>query len=152
MPRSPAETQSSRISDTLQLLRRMQDLRSKRCAQLRQILCLSPPHNYRTCKNGECCYTCNDGFRDCDYNGCKTNVECNPLNCGRCGKRCQCLHTAIATCSEYGKCGFKCKPSFQLCNSNCINVTNDVHNCGKCGVICPSICCQCHYHVLKQKV
>jgi hypothetical protein len=104
--------------------------------------CPSPAHSNPTCRKGECGYTCEGAFRDCDSssrNGCETCVENNPLHCGTCGKRCPVPDAnSIATCS-HGSCGIKCKPGFQLCNRACVDVENHVNNCGKCGVSCPAV-------------
>ena len=44
-----------------------------------------------SCKKGFCEYECNPGWGDCDgntLNGCETNLQVNPANCGVCGNRC----------------------------------------------------------------
>jgi hypothetical protein len=31
----------------------------------------------------------------------------------------------------------KCAPLLSCCNQQCLNLTNDPHNCGGCGAVCP---------------
>ncbi|AKV01107.1 Tryptophan synthase alpha chain [Labilithrix luteola] len=57
-----------------------------------------------SCKKGLCVYECEPGFGDCNgdpSDGCETNVNKNPLNCGSCGNSCNV--TAGQPCIE-GKC------------------------------------------------
>src|SRR5262249_20817123 len=45
----------------------------------------------RICANGTCGFVCNSGFADCDHNaadGCETNLNIDPNNCGACGVSC----------------------------------------------------------------
>lgn len=49
------------------------------------------PNQVRSCKKGVCDFECVPGFADCNGNaadGCETNLNSHPANCGACGNRC----------------------------------------------------------------
>ncbi len=53
--------------------------------------CEARPHAVANGCGAPCSYRCDDGFRDCDgnaANGCETESEFDPANCGVCGMRC----------------------------------------------------------------
>src|SRR5260221_3901789 len=34
-------------------------------------------------------------------------------------------------------CSIFCAQGFHCCNNSCVNLRNDIHNCGACKVVCP---------------
>ena len=63
----------------------------KNCGQC-GLACLAPPHMVADCVAGKCVMAgCGKGFRDCNRNlgdGCETNIDADPANCGGCGIVC----------------------------------------------------------------
>jgi len=86
--------------------------------------------------------TCKQGFRDCNGtpgDGCETNTQCDPNNCGGCGIKC-----APGVDCLLGVCG--CKPGLTQCEpasctifdlDKCKALDADDANCGACGKQCP---------------
>ncbi|HWZ89664.1 MAG TPA: hypothetical protein VNW92_12460 [Polyangiaceae bacterium] len=95
-----------------------------------------------SCAAAKCEVSCNAGFNDCDgdpVNGCETSTDKDVTNCGKCGNVCD-TTSGSAKCTT-GVCGVSnCKAGLGDCDSNpndCeTNTTNDVNNCGGCGVVC----------------
>ena len=87
---------------------------------------------------------CHAGFNDCDgepLNGCETNVNGDPRNCGECGI--DCLAVATNRICVNGKCEVSDCPVLgtQDCNGDEADdcetfVHGDPNNCGFCGNIC----------------
>ncbi len=94
------------------------------------------------CIDGACVLGCmiKDGnfgearrvFRDCNGlldDGCETNVQVDPENCGICGHACapgvRCIN---------GKCG--CSNGLTDCGGRCTDTRTDSFNCGACGTVC----------------
>ena len=80
---------------------------------------------------------CNAGFANCDMvvaNGCETNTETDPNNCGACGNVCN-LPNATSACNA-GQCQIaSCNPGFQDCDHLASNgceadTKSDWNNCG----------------------
>lgn len=88
---------------------------------------------------------CNAGLVDCDgntANGCETNNNTDPANCGTCGNVCS-LANATSSCVN-GACtiGF-CDPGFADCNLNpsdgCeVFLFGDPMHCNGCNTPCPA--------------
>jgi hypothetical protein len=107
---------------------------------------------------GKCDVTCNAGFNNCDsdpYNGCESNPQTDPNNCGKCGNKCSagctngvcdCVpQNVICTASDCGDksdgCGrvYHCQatcsdPAKPTCvNNSCVCVP-EAHDCSQsCG-------------------
>jgi hypothetical protein len=86
---------------------------------------------------------CPVGFADCDgneANGCETNLQTDPANCGRCGMGCGVGMNATRTCSA-GACGMSCNAGFANCDgidpNGCETALegNRAH-CGRCDNAC----------------
>ncbi len=85
---------------------------------------------------------CQPGFADCGggtADGCETNLDTHPLNCGACGSDCTVKGETWTVCK-----GGVCKESFcpvgkadcdfdEVCETD---TTSDVQNCKFCGVPC----------------
>jgi hypothetical protein len=105
----------------------------------------SIPHAVAICSaEGECAIgTCQNDYRDCDPSkqGCETDTNHDPDNCGDCGVVCPDAASAIRGCTA-GSCAVAgCDPGFKDCNKKysdgCeIDVGSDAANCGDCGVPC----------------
>ncbi len=104
----------------------------------------SIPHALAACADG--CYisACNFGFDDCNQDpmdGCETSVLADASNCGACGKPCNALPNATASCAA-GNCVLGvCNKGYADCDGNPMNgceaqVAFDAKNCGGCGVVC----------------
>lgn len=98
------------------------------------------------CTAGVCTISsCNAGFKNCDgqtANGCETNINTSPNNCGGCGVVCPPRLNATATCVN-GVCSFTCNAGFADCDgqpgTGCeVSLQTDPFNCGGCGNVCPS--------------
>jgi len=105
------------------------------------------------CESGRCDETqqictlnCLRGTDECDGNldePCETNLLASSKNCGACGKACDLPH-ATTSCSG-GTCQIDtCEKPWIRCNTDnadgCeINGSNDVQNCGGCGMVCPEL-------------
>jgi hypothetical protein len=106
----------------------------------------SIPGGYYGCVNGTCGGAkCKGQFADCDNdpaNGCETSLV-SDANCGGCGVACgggqkcrldpesgpRCMCPAPQTLCELG-----CEDG--ICSGQCVDVTSDVANCGRCGSGC----------------
>lgn len=107
--------------------------------------CVSGPNGTGTCLNGSCGIVCNSGFKDCDgnpNNGCETNVNVDPNNCGGCNNVCSSNH-AVAGCSSGSCLVLQCNIGYADCNRSAadgceVNTMTDAHNCGTCGNACAS--------------
>lgn len=97
-----------------------------------------------SCVAGECQITCKEGFEDCDDNrdnGCEVNLNSSVRNCGECGEICSAMPGNSAKCTA-GVCGeTPCPAGKGDCEEDPQNVcettlTNDVKNCGGCGIEC----------------
>jgi hypothetical protein len=80
-----------------------------------------------TCSNGQC----DCAGMMCAHNGglvC-SDLKTAPADCGACGATC-----APAEYCDGGGC--LCRPGLTQCQNQCVNTTEDVNNCGKCGNDC----------------
>ena len=107
----------------------------------------------RTCASDVCNGACKPGWFDCNNNkqtdGCESDIDGDPTNCGGCGQACSNAHVSMPTCTK-GVCGGSCDTGFGDCNNKPAdgcedNVTSDPDNCGPggpkspgCGVKCSS--------------
>jgi hypothetical protein len=104
----------------------------------------SIPNATPQCNGGVCsCGGCTPGFFDCDgncANGCETNTNTDPNNCGACGNVCV-LQNATAACVQ-GSCAIAtCKPGYLDCDGSPANGCEidgkyDPNDCGSCGHTC----------------
>ncbi|MBL8678680.1 MAG: hypothetical protein JNK05_05925 [Myxococcales bacterium] len=87
-----------------------------------------------SCEGGSCRTTCNPGFGDCDAArpGCETRLG-TTMNCERCGGSC---NVAAPICRVGMGCVSACPAGTTQCGASCTNTTNDVRNCGGCGLVC----------------
>jgi hypothetical protein len=112
-----------------------------------------------TCSQGTCSIkSCvSDAVKDCNRvvgDGCETDLQHDPMNCGDCGCRCgtgdatDCMHgqdvtpivSGTAGCSM-GQCSIgACDPGWGDCDGNvdngCETATNTDNDCGTCGTSC----------------
>jgi hypothetical protein len=100
-----------------------------------------------SCVAGLCEITCNEGFEDCDdtrANGCEVNLQSSSQNCDECGNKCAAAAGYSAFCKE-GECGQTlCSAGKGDCNGDPVDgcettLTNDVDNCGGCGIQCEAV-------------
>ncbi len=97
-----------------------------------------------SCEAGQCQIACSEGFADCDDkrdNGCEVNVLTSSLDCQTCGHKCAARPGYTPYCKD-GTCGeTQCAAGKGDCNGNPADacettLTNDVSNCGGCGLEC----------------
>ncbi|MBL8685464.1 MAG: hypothetical protein JNK05_40185 [Myxococcales bacterium] len=97
--------------------------------------CAPRPNMVPSCSAaGQCQYTCQMGFGDCDSNpanGCETALNTD-ANCGMCGRACS---GATPVCGG-SSCGTGCPPGQSRCGGACVDTQTDVANCGMCGRTC----------------
>jgi hypothetical protein len=102
------------------------------------------PHASATCVMGRCsALVCDAMYADCNglnMDGCEANTR-TIANCNGCGLSCA-RANATAECNT-GVCRVEqCAPGFSNCDAmdgnGCETATNNVNNCGRCGVLCPA--------------
>ena len=96
-----------------------------------------------SCSTGTCQFAqCSAGFDNCDSvanNGCETNVQQDPKNCGTCGNACP-ASGGTPICNA-GVCGVSsCTAPNGDCDGNASTCETNLHtslqNCGFCGNAC----------------
>lgn len=95
---------------------------------------VQPPQTTWGCTGGGCKITCKGVYGDCNddlcKDGCETDLDGDPKNCGACGHACDagqdCLH---GTCI--------CPPGTLRCGDRCVDPNVDIDNCGGCNDACP---------------
>jgi hypothetical protein len=104
-------------------------------------------HNnaYTGCFIGQCDYSCIEPWESCDGpvndgNGCETDVRYSAEHCGFCNNPCN-LPNAIEACVGSGCVVASCESGWGNCDGSSgngceQNLSNDVDNCGGCGVAC----------------
>lgn len=105
--------------------------------------CPSPSNASGRCVDGECTFTCDLLFGDCDgiaSNGCESNLRVDERNCGGCGVVCPMRANANTICSSR-ECGFLCNTGYGDCNGSEMDgcetdVTANLMHCGRCGNVC----------------
>ncbi|KAG0562904.1 hypothetical protein KC19_9G181500 [Ceratodon purpureus] len=88
---------------------------------------------------------CRRGFATCHKGrSCKTQVSCDPENCGKCGVRCPNAAHGQGRCED-GRCTLECqwRHGWRDCDSakgnGCeTNIDTSPKHCGKCGKVCPA--------------
>jgi hypothetical protein len=108
-------------------------------------MCPDEPNAPAACVSGLCDLVCNAGYADCDNNdatGCEVSILTDPSNCSGCNLVCPPRANASSTCSG-GNCTLNCNVGYSNCDNNpvtgCeVHTTNDVQNCGACGLVCPN--------------
>lgn len=106
-----------------------------------------------TCEAGICSGRCDPGWDDCNNDkgtdGCETNVESDPDNCGGCkpkGYACSRNNITKRTCAA-GKCTGECDQGWNDCNGDKVkdgceaDLNNSAVHCGKCNVECSRTNC-----------
>lgn len=113
--------------------------------------CSSSGATSRSCQDGSCAPTCAAGMGDCSTpsapsadNGCETNLNTNPDNCGTCSRSCSSSNVQTRQCIG-GSCAPACNAGYGDCttpappavDNGCETSTaNDALNCGACGRTC----------------
>jgi hypothetical protein len=80
--------------------------------------------------------SCVQNYKNCDQdaaNGCESNGQTDPKNCGKCGTVCQSPNNYCVG----GGCTADCGPPNTVCDAACVNTTGDPYNCNGCGIACP---------------
>jgi hypothetical protein len=127
-------------------------------------VCPNRANATRTCVGGQCVYTCDVGFANCDNlsapgtttegdnNGCETDIT-TVTNCGACGHTCPQRANASRVCTA-GQCVYTCDLGYASCDNaagvpvgtttegdanGCeTNLNTNANNCGACGTVCPN--------------
>lgn len=95
--------------------------------------------NYQTCPDAQ---TCEDGQCQCPPNTTLCGNECvslefNSEHCGSCHHACQSTESCVNKKCTVTNCN---GANMEMCSVNgefqCINISNDKKNCGRCGNIC----------------
>lgn len=100
-----------------------------------------PAHAQGHCNNGECEFTCLEGFEDCDgnpENGCEQNLLSDSTSCGACDNACSA--DGLSWCDQ-GTCRV-CDSGLGNCDGQAANgcetdLNADPNACGSCQVTCP---------------
>lgn len=107
-------------------------------------VCPVPSHSSAaTCVAGECGFTCDVGWADCDgdpSNGCEVDIANDPTQCGACGNACPAPPNATAACAA-SQCIFTCGAGFADCDrqpaNGCeVSTTENPLHCGGCWLTC----------------
>jgi hypothetical protein len=108
------------------------------------VFCGMTANGTPSCVNGMCTVgSCIAPFGDCNQtpvDGCETNLNSNPNNCGMCGRICV-APNGSAGCQN-GACTVAiCNPGFGDCNASAIdgcetNLNVNPNSCGMCGHAC----------------
>jgi hypothetical protein len=94
----------------------------------------------------KCVVSCGKTDADCDgepANECETNLLTSVRNCGECGTQCNLPHATVMCVG--GACQIDmCEAPWDRCDTDetngCeTNLSNDVKNCGACGMECPAL-------------
>jgi hypothetical protein len=107
--------------------------------------CPSATNASPTCDMGNCSLACVAGYADCNPNlneGCMTNIDTDPQNCGGCHTICPIAENATASCSN-GSCTTTCSAGFADCDPSAdagcsTSLEDDPDHCGACGKACGS--------------
>lgn len=111
--------------------------------------CDLKPHAQPGCLNGNCVYSCDINYQDCNNNkqtdGCESFFLSN-TTCGNCLNDCTKLYqvSQVHCDSVTLKCVIDdCQPNFEQCRADSngcwINVSNDTSHCGNCVNDCTSL-------------
>ncbi|HVU02407.1 MAG TPA: vWA domain-containing protein [Polyangiaceae bacterium] len=92
---------------------------------------------------------CGPVFKDCNgdtSDGCETNLDTDPGNCGACSTPCPGATNATPVCFV-GQCDYACKQGFGDCNASAddgceVDLLSDAKNCGACRMDCGDKKCQ----------
>jgi hypothetical protein len=101
----------------------------------------------QTCAGGLCTSSCASGYGNCAQpaapaadDGCETDTNTDPGNCGKCGRACSAANVATPACTG-GLCTSSCamgwgncvQPASPAADDGCEdNTATDVNNCGMC--------------------
>ncbi|HEY2515268.1 MAG TPA: hypothetical protein VGI39_30585 [Polyangiaceae bacterium] len=109
--------------------------------------CPGYPNAAGTCTSAGACALgpCVSGFADCDgkpADGCETQLDDDPANCGACGHVCS-LPNATAKCAGSACAIDTCATDYGDCNKDpsdgCeTSTSSDVAHCGACDTSCPT--------------
>ncbi len=95
---------------------------------------VQPYHTEWRCTEASCQIQCKGLSGDCNddlcADGCETDLDDDPKNCGACGHACE----ANQECLQ-GAC--ICPAGTTRCGNRCVDVAVDLDNCGACGNSCP---------------
>jgi len=100
------------------------------------------------CKNGQCAYTCQLGFTDCNgqaFDGCEVDTWWKAQSCGACTKTCTGGPNAAPGC-YMGLCALACSAGWSDCDNLTLNgcethTAVDPLNCGGCNIDCKGAGC-----------
>ena len=108
-----------------------------------------PCRENQVCDNGKCvvikCLGANETLCSTSGDNECINLNNDADNCGACGYSCSAHELAYASSDscEDGACIYSCKNSYSQCSDEntlskivCVNLQNDMNNCGSCGNRC----------------
>lgn len=107
--------------------------------------CPGVDHGQPACNNGQCAFTCDSGWADCDgnpANGCEVDTTTSVASCGSCGNACAGASHATPHCAS-SACAWTCDAGWGNCDNDPANgcevdTTTSVAHCGACGQACGS--------------
>src|SRR6185437_7940086 len=100
-------------------------------------------HGGTSCENGTCVPVCDTGYADCNgdvSDGCETNVQADPANCGACTKVCA-VDAGSAVCQSSMCAMSSCPPGTGDCDMDAgdgceTDLNTSTANCRFCGNAC----------------
>jgi hypothetical protein len=90
----------------------------------------SAPNAQVTCEAGQCAFSCNPEFEDCNKiagDGCEAHLFSEPQNCGDCVTVCDVSSGIVC---EQGACA--CGPPLLQCGARCVDPLTDPQHCNSC--------------------
>lgn len=106
------------------------------------VVCNLPHASTSQCSDGRCVVErCASGWGDCNgdpADGCEEYLQTNRTHCGACRNACPGDGTTGQRCLS-GRCGCPTGSTYCADSQRCVDLANDLSNCGGCGLRCGAL-------------